>query len=42
MKCAKGHEMIYTIWNTEKGEDEGWYCSRCDSFNPNLSKRRNK
>lgn len=32
MKCKKNHDMHYTFWNTEKGEDRGWYCPDCDVF----------
>lgn len=34
VRCIKGHEMEYTFWNTEDGEDEGYYCKICDVFYP--------
>ncbi len=43
MKCSKcGSETIYTMWNTERGDDEGWYCKSCDRFYPNYKARRSK
>jgi len=41
MKCKKCKiEMSYQLWNTEKGDDEGWYCNGCDTYYPNMEKRR--
>jgi hypothetical protein len=37
-KCGGIRE--YTVWNTEKGYDEGFHCLDCDVYFPNIEARR--
>ena len=39
--CPKcGGKREYTMWNTEKGDDEGYHCLNCDRYFPNFKTRR--
>lgn len=37
--CLEGHKMRRDIWNTEKGDQTGWYCPECASHYPDPPRR---